>query len=659
MKNLISLTLLVFILSSCSSLTEPEFDSQISNNKTQPEKIGSHSHTGNRSGKWVTAYLASYKHYTPQGDNRGNLPTEEIDWSAFTHLNYFALLANADGSVTDIKPYNNLNPEGIRAITQAGHQAGVPVLISVGGWGNYYGFSNAIKPGSRSKFINNIMNVFSQWGFDGIDVNMEPVKSSDRENYIAFVNELYSRLQDKRTPLLSKPLLTAAVHWQPEIISQVQDKFDQINIMTYNLSGAWTGWVTWHNAPVYDGGYIFPGYNHTVPSADKDVDEYMGAGIPAEKLGIGIDFYGYVWTGVSRPKEQWEEGNAPDVEAEVPYHRIMNQYYQNSYYNWDSVAEAAYLSIETGGRKQFVSYDNERSIRAKYDFIQKRNLGGTIIWELGGGYRQYQADGNRDKLLQEVKQVFMNGQPGTPSDNTSPSVSVTSPADGSEVSGTVVINAEASDNNSVDNVQFTLDGAVLGDPITSPPYRYSWNTSQVSDGSHAIGAKATDAAGNQSTTSVRITVSNDASNRAALVYTENLQDPWINSSWSSSIDFSNSEKPYEGTKSIKVNQRAWGALALHSGSWGQSEDLKTANYQALQLAVFTGTEDLELSVSFQNDNGSSFPKVNYGTLSGNKWHTVSIPVQELNPNNNIVHRLVIQDVSGNSNIYYLDNISFE
>lgn len=659
MKKLISLILLAYTLTSCSSVTEPGLDSSGIDKPSKPGDIPSSSHVNNHSGKWVTAYLASYTHYTPEGNNKGTLPTDEIDWNAFTHLNYFALLANPDGSVTEIKPYNNLNPAGVRAITQAGHDAGVPVLISVGGWGNYNGFSNAIKPGSRSTFVDNIVNVFSRWEFDGIDVNMEPIKSSDGENYIAFVNELYNRLQGMKTPLLSRPLLTAAVHWKSEIIAQVQDKFDQINIMTYNLSGAWTGWVTWHNAPVYDGGYKFPGYDHTVPSADKDVDEYLGAGIPAEKLGIGIDFYGYVWTGVSRPKEQWENGNAPDVEAEVPYHDIMNQYYQDRYYKWDSVAEAAYLSIETGGRKQFVSYDNEKSIRAKHDFIQKRNLGGTIIWELGGGYRQYQPAGERDQLLQQVKQSFMTGMssPSTP-DDTPPSVSLTSPSSGSTVSGTVAINADASDDKGVRQVQFLVDGAKAGTPVTSPPYYYNWNTTGTSDGVHIIEARATDEAGNQNTASVEVTVSNN-SDGAAIIYRDDLESDWINSSWNSSTDFSNSEQIYAGTRSIKVIQERWGALSMHSGNWGQSEDLKTADYQDLEFYIYAGSKELDLSVSFENDGSSSFPKVNYGTVPVNQWKTISIPVQELNPDNKIVHRVVIQDVTGSSRTFYVDDVSLK
>jgi chitinase len=336
------------------------------------------------------------------------MPTEEIDWSAFSHLIYFALQARPDGSLAGLGPDQNMTPGGIREIVSAGQENGVPVLICIGGWGNYNGFSQAIQPGSRSNFVNNIVNTVIEWGFDGVDVNMEPIEPSDHENYAAFVNELYDRLQTLETPILPRPIMTAAVHWEPELISRVQNRFDQINIMTYNLSGAFTDWVTWHNSPLENGGYNFPGYERKLPSVNMDVDEYLSAGISPERLGIGIHFYGYVWTGVSTPQEGWNNQNPPWVESEVPYSTIMDEYFQEYYYRWDDTAQAPYLSIETGNRRQFVSFDNEQSIELKSDLVRERGLGGTIIWDLGGAYRSNQPQGERDRLLQVVKGSFLD-----------------------------------------------------------------------------------------------------------------------------------------------------------------------------------------------------------------------------------------------------------
>ena len=90
-------------------------------------------------------------------------------------------------------------------------------------------------------------------------------------------------------------------------------------------------------------------------------------------------------------------------------------------------------------------------------------------------------------------------------DETPPKVSITAPADGSTVTGTVTISANATDNNSVAGVQFLVDGAALGSEVTTQPYQISWNTAGLANGAHSVSAKARDAAG-LTTTSIAINV---------------------------------------------------------------------------------------------------------------------------------------------------------
>ena len=102
----------------------------------------------------------------------------------------------------------------------------------------------------------------------------------------------------------------------------------------------------------------------------------------------------------------------------------------------------------------------------------------------------------------------VTGPGGTP-DTTAPSVSLTSPAQGANLSGSVTLAAAASDNVAVANVQFFVDGAPFGGEDTAAPYEIAWNTATVSDGSHTVMARARDAAGNTQTSAiVNVTVSN-------------------------------------------------------------------------------------------------------------------------------------------------------
>jgi len=95
------------------------------------------------------------------------------------------------------------------------------------------------------------------------------------------------------------------------------------------------------------------------------------------------------------------------------------------------------------------------------------------------------------------------------SDTTKPTVSLTAPADGATVSGTVTISANASDNVGVVGVQFKVDGTNVGAEDTTAPYSIAWNSTTATNGTHTIRAVARDAAGNTRWSAVRsVTVSN-------------------------------------------------------------------------------------------------------------------------------------------------------
>ena len=94
-------------------------------------------------------------------------------------------------------------------------------------------------------------------------------------------------------------------------------------------------------------------------------------------------------------------------------------------------------------------------------------------------------------------------------DTTPPTVSLTAPANGAMVSGSVLVAASASDNVGVISVQLKLDEANLGTALTSPPYSSTLDTTTVANGAHVLTATAWDAAGNQATaTSVTFNVTN-------------------------------------------------------------------------------------------------------------------------------------------------------
>ncbi len=98
--------------------------------------------------------------------------------------------------------------------------------------------------------------------------------------------------------------------------------------------------------------------------------------------------------------------------------------------------------------------------------------------------------------------------PEEPPPDEPPDVSITAPASGSTVSGSVTITASASDDVGVVGVRFLVDGAPLGAEDTSSPYSISWNTTTVANGSHTLTATARDTAGQVASSSITVNVGN-------------------------------------------------------------------------------------------------------------------------------------------------------
>lgn len=106
--------------------------------------------------------------------------------------------------------------------------------------------------------------------------------------------------------------------------------------------------------------------------------------------------------------------------------------------------------------------------------------------------------------------VFLKSDSFQSFDDEAPTVSLTAPADGASVSGTVTLSADAADNMSVDRVEFLVNGLVAGTDA-SAPYSLQWDSTSVADGSVTISARAVDTSANSRTSAAHtVTVDNTA-----------------------------------------------------------------------------------------------------------------------------------------------------
>lgn len=109
----------------------------------------------------------------------------------------------------------------------------------------------------------------------------------------------------------------------------------------------------------------------------------------------------------------------------------------------------------------------------------------------------YDAAGNAGRSNSVM--IYVNN----PKDTIAPSVSITSPKDGSYVSSNQKISVTASDNVGVIRIELYIDG-VLRSSVSGSSLSFTWNTRKVAKGAHIISTKAYDAAGNVGTTSITV-----------------------------------------------------------------------------------------------------------------------------------------------------------
>ncbi|EAR20977.1 Peptidase S8 and S53, subtilisin, kexin, sedolisin [Nitrococcus mobilis Nb-231] len=95
-------------------------------------------------------------------------------------------------------------------------------------------------------------------------------------------------------------------------------------------------------------------------------------------------------------------------------------------------------------------------------------------------------------------------------DNEAPSVAIASPGAGSTVSGLVDVTANATDNLGVSRVELYAANQLVG-TVTTAPYAFTWDSTQVADGTATLLAYAYDEAGNRGESdALTVQVANDA-----------------------------------------------------------------------------------------------------------------------------------------------------
>lgn len=328
-KNLLLVTVLCFLLGACTAKDE------------EPTSV-------------VVAYVTSWS---------SSIPDPEF----VTHVNY------AFGHVTQTFDGVRVdNEDRLHEISKLKDQyPDLKVLLSIGGWGSGNFSEMAASETNRTSFANDCQRVVKEFNLDGIDIDWEYPGSNmagisalpeDKENFTLLMAAI-------RKSIGSKKLLTLASSADPSYIDfvEVMKSVDFVNVMTYDMNAS----------PLHHSG-LYASEMTGGLCDDISVKNHIEAGVPADRLVLGIPFYGH---------------GCKTVRSYIDYKDILKL--EDITYNWDTVAYVPYLKNIDGD--VVCNFEDSRSIAIKCGYIKDNGLRGAMYWD-------YDADDEEGTLRTAVFQ---------------------------------------------------------------------------------------------------------------------------------------------------------------------------------------------------------------------------------------------------------------
>jgi chitinase len=342
---------------------------------------------GAATGTWSMGYYASWQ------DTQ--LPVAEIEWSGLTHLAIAFYEPQADGSLKIMGGASRL----VGDLVTAARAHGVKVIASLGGADSGPSFKTATAAGTMAAFVGHIVDLVDQEQLDGVDVDWEPVEKADEPAVIDLAKKIRAA---RPSVLMTIPISYQNINAPGDLSGYpaIAAVYDQLNIMSYGMAGVWQGWKSWHCSPLYQQDSATP------LSIDSSVQLYLKAGVPKQRLGIGIGFYGLCYTPpVTGPDQPLGATTIAASDGSMSYVNIMGSYYDAGARKWDDLAKVPYLSFAAAKGPDgcsFISYDDEQSILEKGAYLKSKGLGGVIQWEINEGYLSSAPAGQRNPLLTAI-----------------------------------------------------------------------------------------------------------------------------------------------------------------------------------------------------------------------------------------------------------------
>jgi len=221
----------------------------------------------------------------------------------------------------------------------------------------------------QNTLLDNIIATAKRLNFRDIHFDMEHLPRELRESYNAFLRKAKARLSAQgllmSTALAPKTSATQAGEWYEAHDYKAHGQIsDFVVIMTYEWG--------------YSGGPAMP--VSPLPQV-REVLEYALTEMPASKIMMGQNTYGYDWT------LPFVKGTT--AKAVSPQEAILLAADNNVPISYDTKAQAPHFDYtDENGKRHTVWFEDARSIQAKFNLVKELGLRGISYWKLGISFPQ-------------------------------------------------------------------------------------------------------------------------------------------------------------------------------------------------------------------------------------------------------------------------------
>lgn len=312
------------------------------------------------------AFIVGY--YTEEEDY---LPSSA--WSTIVHMNDLSYVAPFwfrlnQWDATDLETAGDFDQSEARRLVAAAHAHNVRVIPVIHNF--LYEDKSLTKnlvtemlssPESRRKCIERITWLISFYGFDGINMDFEGIRVSDRDYLSLFYQELGDALRQKGYLFTVAVPAKSGDNWAnswaaPYDYAAIGRAADLVVLMMYNEHG-WPG-----SGP---GPVSSIGFNHAVL-------KYAVNRIPAQKIIVSEPVFGFDFN--------LETNKNSYLSHELAMQRVKNF---GAAPLFDMVSQTPFFFYTENNQRHEVWYEDAESLKTKLNLIREYDIAGVALWRLG------------------------------------------------------------------------------------------------------------------------------------------------------------------------------------------------------------------------------------------------------------------------------------